>query len=264
ERGDSGALVPGGLDALAFAAHGKEGVPPERFFAEFSRAVMNKFCFGVNCTYNKYVELVQEHFQRIAALEAMGKREASRVVLTLSLNGKDERKNTEKILALLGMKLRNSNGHVELDRGEKKDQAKKQETGSALAIDELGIQEALQAGKTYTLEIPYEWAAIYPNEKLWSGLYAGNEGPGGFAMALMRMPKMARLYVGITSLDKQTVATLLSGMSLKALLDKYSDEVYLFAAAFALQGGHAVVPGGAKAAAIWMSLVGESPTRPGA
>jgi tetratricopeptide (TPR) repeat protein len=264
ERGDSGALVPGGLDALAFAAHGKEGVPPERFFSEFSRAVMNKFCFGVNCTYNKYVELVQEHFQRIAALEAMGKREASRVVLTLSLNGKDERRNTEKILGLLGMKLRNSNGHVELDRGEKKDQAKKQETASALAIDELGIQEALQSGKTYTLEIPYEWAAIYPNEKLWSELYAGNEGPGGFAMALVRMPKMARLYVGITSLDKQTVATLLSSVSLKTLFDKYADEIYLFAAAFALQGGHAVVPGGAKAEAIWMSLVGESPAKPGA
>ena len=264
QRGDSGTAVPGGLDALAFAAHGKEGVPPEKFFVEYSRSLLDKYCVGTNCTYAKYVELVQEHFQRIAGLEAMGKREANRVVLKLSLNGKDERRNTEKILGLLGMKLRNSNGHVELDRGEKKDQAKKQETASALAIDELGIQEALQAGKTYTLEIPYEWAAVYPNEKVWQELYAGSEGPGGFAMALMKMPKMARLYVGINSLDKQAVATLLSGLSLRVLLDKYADEVYLFAAAFALQGGHAVVPGGAKAEPIWISLVGESPAKPGA
>jgi tetratricopeptide (TPR) repeat protein len=264
ERGDSGTRVPGGLDALAFAAHGKEGVLPGKFFLEYSRSLLDKYCIGPNCNYNKYVELVQEHFQRIAGLEAMGKREANRVVLTLSLSGKEERRNTEKILGLLGMKLRNSNGHVELDRGERKDQAKKQETASALAIDELGIQEALQSGKTYTLEIPYEWAAIYPNENLWRELYTQMEGPGGFAMALTRMPKMARLYVGINSLDKQTVATVLSGMSLKVILDKYADEVYLFAAAFALQSGHAVVPGGVKAEAIWMSLVGESPAKPGA
>jgi hypothetical protein len=185
-------------------------------------------------------------------------------VVTLSLDGKDSRRNTEKVLNLLGIKLRNSNGHVELDRGEKKDQAKKQETTSALAIDELGIQEALQSGKPYALEIPYEWAAIQPSEKLWRELYAGNDGPGGFAVALLRMPKMARLYVGINSLDKQTVAALLSGLNLKILLDKYADEMHLFAAAFALQGGHAMVPGGAKTEPIWTSLVGESPAQPGA
>jgi hypothetical protein len=121
----------------------------------------------------------------------------------------------------------------------------------------------LQSGKPYTLEIPYEWAAIYPNEKLWREVYAGNDGPGGFAMALLRMPKMARLYVGINSLDKQTVGALLSGLSLKILLDKYADEMHLFAAAFALQGGHVVVPGGTRAEAIWASLVGEGPAQPG-
>lgn len=264
DRGNSGTLVPGGLDALAFAARGKEGAPPEKFFLEYSRSLLNRFCAGTNCGYSKYVEEVQEHFQRIAALEGLGKREANRVMITLSLTGKDGRRNTEKVLSLLGIKLRNSNGHVELDRGEKKDQAKKQETTSALAIDELGIQEALQSGKAYTLEIPYEWAAIYPSEKLWQEVYGGNEGPGGFALALLRMPKMARLYVGINSLDKQTVAALLSGVSLKILSDKYADEMHLFAAAFALQGGHAVVPGGAKAEPIWTSLVGKSPARPGA
>jgi tetratricopeptide (TPR) repeat protein len=263
ERADSGTLVPGGLDALAFAVRGKEGAPPGKFFLEYSRSLLNRFCAGTNCGYSKYVEEVQEHFQRIAVLEALGKREGNRVVVTLSLNGKDGRRTTEKVLNLLGMKLRNSNGHMELDRGEKKDQAKKQETASALAIDELGIQEALQSGKPYTLEIPYEWAAIYPNEKLWREVYAGNDGPGGFAMALLRMPKMARLYVGINSLDKQTVGALLSGLSLKILLDKYADEMHLFAAAFALQGGHVVVPGGTRAEAIWASLVGEGPAQPG-
>lgn len=264
ERADGGMLVPGGLDALAFAARSKEGVPPEKFFLEYSRTLLSRFCSKAKCGYEEYIEEIQEHFQRIAALESLGKREGNRVEVTLSLSGKDARRNTEKVLNLLGIKLRNSNGHVELDRGEKKDQARRQETTSALAIDELGIQEALQSGKPYTIEIPYEWAAIYPSEKLWREVYDGNNMSGGFAAALLRMPKMARLYVGINCLDKQTVAALLSSLNLKILLEKYAEEMHLFAASLALQGGHAVVPGGAHAEPIWTSLVGESPGEPGA
>jgi tetratricopeptide (TPR) repeat protein len=265
EQSDSGMVVRGGLDALAFAAHGKEGVPPERFFVEYSRTLLNRYCTQPNCGWSKYVEDLQQHFQRMEALEAFGKRDGNKVVITLSASGKESRRNTEKVLSLLGIKLRSTKGQLELDRGEKKDQAKKQETASALAIDEVGIQEALQAGKNYTLEIPDERAAVYPNEKVWREVFAGKEeGAGGFAAALLQNPKMARLYVGMNSLDKQTVAALLSAESLRTLAERYSDEVFLFAAAFAVQGGHAVVPGGVKAEPVWTSLLGESPARAGA
>lgn len=262
---EGGTLVPGGLDALAFAAHAREGVPAERFFVEYSRTLITRTCKGQGCGYKEYAEEIHSHFQRIAALEAFGKREGNRVVITLSLQGKEGRRETEKILNLLGIKLHVSNGQVELDRGEKKNQAKKQETASALAIDELGIKEALQAGKSYKLEIPYEPAVIYPSEIVWrDNFYANENEPGGFATALLRVPKMAELYVGINSLDRAALSALLSAVNLRTLADRYADLVYSYAPAFAVRGGHAAVPGGPKAESIWGTVAGASPAEPGA
>lgn len=263
ERPDKGTMVPGGLDALAYAAHAKERVPPERFFAEYCRTLIDQIDFGAPGS-KQYIEGIREHFQRIAALEALGKRDGKGSVITLALDGKDARRDTEKVLGLLGIKLRTSKGQVELDRGEQTAQAKKQDTVSALALDEVGMQEALRAGQPYAFEIPDEWALVYPSETLWrESFYAKDDEPGGFATAVLRMPKMARLYVGISSLDRKTVSDLLSAVNLKTLYDRYADLLYLFGPAFALQGTHAAVPGGPSAEPIWESLAGVSPAQPG-
>ena len=263
EQLDSRSLIPGGLEALAFSAHAKEGVPPEKFLVEYCRTLIERVPEGPTPNSKPYVEEIQEHFQRIAALEALGKRDGNRVVLRLSLNGKDAHRRTEKVLALLGLKLRISKDAIELDRGEKKDQAKKQETASALAIDEVGLQEALKAGKPYDLEIVDEWARVYPNERLWREAFYANE-PGGIATAMLRLPKMARLYVGISYLDRNAASELLSAVNLTTLAQRYADLVYNYAAAFAVQGGRATVPGGRNAESVWASLAGASPAQPGA
>jgi predicted Zn-dependent protease len=256
-------LVAGGLDALAFVAHAKEGVPPERFFVEYCRALIDRVCSGPGCKDKGYAEAIDEHFQRVSALEAMGKRTGNGVTITLSLKAKGERRDTEKALNLLGVKLRNTKGQIELDREEKKSQVKKQETTSALAVDELGIQEALQAGKPYPLEIRDEPAAVYPSEKVWRENFYPSGGAGGFATALLHMPKMARLYVGLSSLDRRTVGALLSAVNIKTLEENDANLVYSYAAAFALQGSHAAVPGGLKAEPIWATLAGADPAQPG-
>jgi len=265
EQKDRGTLVPGGLEALAFSAHAKEGIPPDKFLVEYSRALIDRVPESPTPASKQYVEEIQEHFQRIAALEALGKRDANRVIVTLSLNGKDARRRTEKALDLLGMKLRISKDAVELDRGEKKGQAKKQETASALAIDDVGLQEALKASKPYALEITDEWVPVYPNEKLWREAFFPNENEaGGIATALLRLPKMARLYVGISYLDRKAASELLSVMNLTALAQRYADLIYHYGAALAIQAGHVVVPGGRDAEAIWASLAGASPAQPAA
>ena len=265
EQMDSRSLIPGGLEALAFSAHGKEGIAPEKFLVEYCRTLVERVPEEPTPNSKLYVEEIQEHFQRIAALEALGKRDGNRVVLTLSLNGKEAHRHTEKVLALLGMKLRISKGVIELDRGEKKGQVKKQETASALAIDEVGLQEALKAGKSYEVEITDEWAPVYPNEKLWrEAFYSNGNETGGIATAMLRLPKMARLYVGISYLDRKAASELLSALNLTTLAQRYADLVYNYAAALAVQGGHAVVPGGRKAESIWANLAGASPGQPGA
>jgi tetratricopeptide (TPR) repeat protein len=263
EKKEDGAIVLGGLDALAFAAHAQEGVPPERFFVEYSRTLIARICEKPGCSAKGYEE-IHEHFQRVAALEALGKRDGNSVVVTLSLNTKQGRRDTEKVLSLLGIKLHTSKGQLELDRGEKKNQAKQQETASALAIDELAIQEALQGGKSYKLKISDERATIYPGENVWrESFYASENEPGGFAAALLRQPKMTRLYLGISSLDRKAVSALLSVASLKTLADRYADLIYSYAPAFALQGSHAAVPGGAGAESLWANLAGADPAEPG-
>ena len=264
-RADSTTVVPGGLEALAFVAHMKEGIAPERFFAEYARTLVDQIGTHPDANSHLYADAIEEHFQRIAALSAFGKRDGGRVVITLGLNGKDARRNTEKVLSELGITLRVSKGKVELDRGESKSKARQQETLSALAVDELGIQTALQDGKPYSLEIPYESVPAYPNEKLWrEAFYANDKDPGGFATALLHLPAMARLYVGLSLLDKKSVSELLSAVNIKNLYDNYADLLFLYAPALALQGTHAAVPGGSNAESIWARLAGASPDHPGA
>lgn len=120
KQADSGSLVLGGLDALAFSAHAKEGVPPERFLLEYCRTLIERVPEQPTPASKLYVEEILEHFQRIAALEALGKRDGNHVAISLSVKGKDAQRHTEKVLGLLGMKLHVSKDAVELDRGEKK------------------------------------------------------------------------------------------------------------------------------------------------
>jgi tetratricopeptide (TPR) repeat protein len=265
EHSDSGTVIPGGIDALAFAAHAKEGIPPERFFSEYAQILIDATCAGSACGKDVFAEGIQEHFQRIAALEALGKRKGNEVVITLSLASKDDKHKTEKVLGLLGIKLRTSKGELELDRGEKKSQAKKQETVAALAVDEIGLQEQLQAGKPFDLVIRDEWVPVYPNEKMWrESLYSNENLPGGFAVALLKQPKMALLYRGLSALNHKAITELLNAVPLRTLNDKYADLLYLYGPALALQGTHAAVPGGLKAEAIWTQFAGANPQQPGA
>ena len=211
------------------------------------------------------MEEILAHFQRVAALEALGQQDGNRVLVTLSVTDKEARHRTEKALDLLGMKLHTSKGTVEVDRGEKKDEAEKQETVSALAIDEVGLQEALKAGKPYTLEITNEWVPVYPSEKVWrDAFYPKESDPRAIATAMVRFPKMARLYVGFSYLDRKVTSELLSAVNLTTLEQRYADLIYAYSAALAVESGHAVVPGGPGAEAIWASLAGASPAQPGA
>ena len=254
--------IPGGLAALAFAAHGsKQEVPSNRFLLEFSRTLL------VNelDTQKKYAEGLHEYFEQVAALRALGANGPDGTVINLSLGDKSARKQTEKALNILGIKLKSSKGEVEVTQGEKKSQAVRQETASALALDEIGIQEALQAGKPYRLVIQDEPASIYPSEQTWrDALGLKSYGPGGFAEELVRVQHMARLYVSLNSMDRAAANELLKVLPLKDLMEHESDLLYYYAPALALDGSHVSVPGGSKAETIWLNMVGANPATPAA
>ncbi|HLZ41007.1 MAG TPA: hypothetical protein VKQ11_08600 [Candidatus Sulfotelmatobacter sp.] len=255
-------MVPGGLSGLAFTAHAsKEEIPPERFFVEYCRTLVDG---GVNTGKNQYLEGIREYFEHIASLTALGTNTNGDAVITLSLTDKSARHQTEKALNTLGIRLKSSKGEVELAQGEKKSQALKQETAAALALDEVGIQEALQSGKPYRLVIHSEAAPVYPSEQMWrDGLALKYSGPGGFAEELVHVPHMANVYLSLNSMDRAAADELLKAVSLKELCEHDWDLLPDFAPAFAIEGGHAAVPGGAKAEPIWTHLVGVSPATPG-
>jgi tetratricopeptide (TPR) repeat protein len=258
--------VFGGLAALSFMAHAKESTQPEKFFVGYSRALIERAGpFADQKAARDYLQKIEQYLQKLAVLEKTGKAGGQSVEITLSLQDKAARARTENVLGLLGIRLRNSKAGVELDLGESKSQAAKQETFSALAIDQVGMQEAFQKNRPFTFDIPYERAAIYPNEKMWLSAFPPDKNQaGGFAGVLLRSLNLARLYVGMSSLDRETIAQLLEAVDLRTLHNRYSELFFAFAPAFAVRNGHAVCPGGPQAEAIWEQLAGTSPARPGA
>ena len=256
-------LVPGGLEAFSVIAHVKPDTPPERFFAEYARQLVSTVTCVNNCAGDRYTNAVQSYFAAVAELEGLGKRNGDRVTVVLSLNGKDERNRTQNVLKLLGMQMHNDKGKIRLDRGEKESQSKKQDVLSALQIDEIGMEDALGAGKTFSFEIHDEYAAVYPSAKMWKGSFPKLD-QSQFALMLLHKPEMARLYVGISTLDRSTVQALIGNSGLFWFTGRPAELLSLYGSSFAVEGTHASVPGGTTAEPVWSQMVGVAADHPGA
>jgi hypothetical protein len=81
---------------------------------------------------------------------------------------------------------------------------------------------------------------------------------------LLNAPLMARLYVGISTLDRPTLAALLGNGGLFWFSGYPADLLSLYGSSFALQGKRASVPGGFPAEPVWTEVVGANPDHPGA
>jgi hypothetical protein len=256
------AMIPGGRDALAFIALAKAGNSEQKFLAEFSRALLANVCTGVCFGEDEYKKTLETYFTTVSQLEALGTRDHDRVSITIARGNPDDNRRTEKVLGLLGVDLRTENGVSRLQQGVKPRQVKKQDLVSALDIDLIGMEKALQAGKPYMLEIRDEPVEIYPNARVWKDAFPGRFDEG-FAQMLVRHPQVARLYASVSEIDAHTLETLFGGVSPAEFTTRYADELARFGPAFAVNGSSAVVPGGPRAASVWKELVGVSPDQPG-
>ncbi len=261
-RRSAGANVPGGLDALAFIAHGHSG-PPQLFFAEYCRTVLN-FTTSSNATErNRYLESIRNYFQRLAALEAMANRKGNDAEIVISVADRQTLQRSEKTLGILGWKLRVEKGAVRLEAGEKSAQANRQETASALALDEVGLQQALQARQKFAFEIKDETAPVLLGEPLWMNTFFPKaKFNGGLAEAITTDLRVARVYAALSTMSDRAVSALTAGSDLKTLVEKRADLLYRYGAAFALRSDRAAVPGGLPAEPVWEKLVGIAPTHP--
>lgn len=251
--------IPGGTEALAFAAHGKARPSRERFLVEYARTVLDHSPAPKPDA--AYLMPLRDYFQRLAMLSALSTRSGNRGVITLSLADKKAKQQTEKVLSILGWKLRSKKDEKTIESGEKLSQAKRQDLAAALAIDQVGMQEALADGQSFKIELLWDRVPIVLDEASWKNqFYPAQKYSGGLAEAIAYDPNIAKVYAGLSAVDSETAAALVAGMGLKALAEKYGDRLRLYSAALSIEGNHVWTPGDAEA--IWAKLSGASPSNP--
>lgn len=251
-------LIPGGVDALAFIVHSTNNVTSETFLLDYCRAGLLLQLDPKSAEYRAF----RSYFSRIAELESLGVRHNKYVIITLSNSTKESRRTTEKVLNLLGISMIANKGSLTVTRAEKKGAAQKQDTISALAIDDIGMADAFKNGKPYDIRLQDDLVPIFPNEDVWNQLLPAIRSAGGFLEAIPETPRLAHLYIALNTMDRQAANDLISSETIRGLYDRYAEMLYRFAPAFALHAGHAVVPGGAPAESLWAAEVGASPATP--
>ena len=184
--------------------------------------------------WQRWGSVVHEYFQRIASLNALGQRKDHAYEIALSLKDKPSKQRTEKAFEILGLKLHRDKEGVSVKSNEGKSQTKKQDVVAALAIDEQGIEEALAQGKTYTLEIPFDLAPVFPSEEFWRTTFFEKEKfPGGLAEAFVTDVRLPRLYLAFNTMDRAAAQALLHAVAPKNLAERYSTGLWMYSAALA-------------------------------
>ncbi len=258
-----GIWVPGGLPALMYVARGKEDVPPSQFLVEYARTILLYVEAANQETGKSYRERLSRYFRDVLALERFGKRTGGRVTVSLSANNQESRVMTEAVLKLLGWELRDRNGQPVVEAAEGESASERQITASALRVDQVAMQRALQAGRPFVIELTDGWAPVLLDESALRGeLFSQRWPAGGLPEALTRLPALARFYIALHAMDERSASVLLAGISLKRLVREYADLLFLCSSALKVSDDNAIVPGGAAAEPIWQQLVGANPAQP--
>jgi hypothetical protein len=87
---------------------------------------------------------------------------------------------------------------------------------------------------------------------------------GGLAEAIVRRPRLARLYKALNVLDRPTLEALLQACPLNDLYDRHVDLLSRYSTTLSVREGRAVIPGGEVAEPVWAQLTGANPRQPGA
>ncbi len=125
------------------------------------------------------------------------------------------------------------------------------------------MQENLQAGGEFVLEIPEERVEIFPEENVWqSQFYPWERYTAGFTEALVRKPEMASLYSALSNMEPSS-ARLLVASGMKYMAEKYGKLLTLYSSCLEIVAGRMQVPGGDSAFPIWAALANVSPNDSG-
>ncbi|MEX2264108.1 MAG: hypothetical protein WD696_19295 [Bryobacteraceae bacterium] len=252
-----GVVVPGGIQALLFMASGPAGSSPEAFLADYGRTLMTNLNVAEEKVSGSYRERLIEYFGLLAELKAKGRHQGEKTVVRLSLEDRNAARLTERILTLLGWRTRRESGKLVVEPATEGRRARRQDLASALGIDVIAMQERLQSGEEFLVEIVDERVSIFPEENVWQRqFYAGKRYPGGFVEAMARHAPMSSLYSALSNMDRGSAASLISSIGMKRLAEEYGTLLALYSSCLQIHSNRIQVPGGEAAMPIWAALAG--------
>jgi hypothetical protein len=123
------------------------------------------------------------------------------------------------------------------------------------------LEQALRTNRPFTYDYAATRIPILYNAEYWLG--AKEKQQGEFIDQYLADPQLCRLYLGVSKLDREVAAKMKAGIPVMRL-KAFSHVLDFFGGMFAISGGKAVVPGGAKAEAAWVELAGSPVTDPAA
>jgi len=261
--------VPGGLDAFSQIARLKQTPANRDFFLEYCRAITGG---GEGASQTAEARMVvRAYLASVAELEQLGEPSGGGTTIRISLRTDEARKKAEHVLGLLGWKLV-QNGEpltggnwqptLSVEPGGTSVDGRRQRIPQAFGIDELEMREALEGGRDYQFEIPTGSARLIGGAA-WSVLLKGAvEFPGGPLEIFISDLRFARAYSGLGVMEPDAAAAVVSSEGLGNLIVKHSNLLADYGAAFAVASQRVIVPGGAKAEAVWAKLAGANPQNP--
>lgn len=252
------AWVPGGMRALAAIAHMKTEPSYRTFFADYCRTLGEEVSVGTAQGYPRFTENLRGFLSTTSQLLDLGERRGDRTVIKLSA-APASLDMTARVLKMLGWTLTERDGAVRVEPGHRAEDAIPQNVASALGIDQIGMEQALESGREFTIEIFSENARLAGGD-MWRDIVDQKQIPdGGLAAVFASDSRIAKTCAGLNGMDAPTAAALISKIGLRVLAQRHGEALYRYGDALVLDGGRAVAPGGDAAEPAWRRLVGSSP-----
>lgn len=169
QAGERGLLIPGGVAVLRFLSGIGGPDDPGEYLNAFARAVVQRSLFATEKEWEKYYEPLLEHYDRLLQLRKPFPLTHRGTEIVLSAESQKQRQQTQRVLELLGYRLRAGRGRLSIEVQTKGERARRQTLAAALDLDDRAVEEALAGGKSYTLRITDEFARPVLGEKAWAG-----------------------------------------------------------------------------------------------
>jgi len=250
------AWVPGGMKALGAIANSGVTSSSADFFASYCGALVRESSPGLSSGIPGYHSRLSAYMATVVELGRSGERRGAATEITLSLDDA-HRKNTERVLGLLGWRIAKDT----LELSDAPGDVRRQQFAAALGIDPVALQEALEAGRSFPIQIPSENARLAGGDA-WASLIKDLPSyPGGMSEAFARDFRLGKTCAGLHAMSAEAAAAVLSGIGLQVLVEKLADPLARYAEAFAMSADGVATPGAEDA---WQKLTGVSPRKPGA